>query len=139
MHTGLGRLARSLTVLGILGGSSLIGDSATAQTTLVTEQISQNAPASELLESEPALTPLPEAPTVLPAEPILEPVEAPAMNEATQVMVTDIQVVGSSVFNDRDFELILSAYEGRSLGFEALQQVADEIIRLYVSAGYIRS
>ncbi len=87
MHKGLGRLARSLTVLGILGSSSLIGYAA-AQTNVVTEQISQNTPASQLSAAEPALTPLPEAPAVLPAEPILEPVEAPsAPSEVTEVMM----------------------------------------------------
>ncbi|MEL7351013.1 MAG: ShlB/FhaC/HecB family hemolysin secretion/activation protein [Cyanobacteria bacterium P01_A01_bin.116] len=119
--------------------------------------LSQNAPASELPESEVEPVPLPaeEAPPVLPSEtppesvpeltpeppPELtpEPAPEPAPSGRTQVDVTDIQVVGSSVFDEQDFEPVVSPYEGRRLGLSELRQVADDVTQLYLESGYITS
>ncbi|MEM8504565.1 MAG: ShlB/FhaC/HecB family hemolysin secretion/activation protein [Cyanobacteria bacterium P01_D01_bin.1] len=151
MHIGFGRLARSLTVLIILSGSSFLSDDAVAQESVTQASsaiwLSQNAPASELSPPDIELPSLPTPPSdepVLPPEPSLEPVlpepvVPPPAGDRAQVMLTDIQVIGSSVFDERDFSPILSAYEGRTLGFRDFQQVADEITRLYVASGYITS
>lgn len=99
--------------------------------------VSQNSPASELSEPEETLSPLaPEPAPVLPEAPA---VPTPATPISGQVEVNDIQVVGSSVFSDRDFTPILAAYEGRELRLSDLRQVADEITQLYLESGYITS
>ena len=147
MRTRFAQLAPELVVFSILSGTSILGSSVFAQSGLAAElaieqpaayplagRLSQNAPASELPAPAPELTPLPEAPVILPE---LAPEPPPPPSEAAQVTITDIQVVGSSVFGDRDFDPIVSAYEGRSLGLKELRQVATEITRLYVMAGYI--
>ncbi len=108
--------------------------------------LSQNTPASELPEPEGEPMPLPETAPVLPeipsepepSEP--EPSEPePARPTGDQVMVNDIQIVGSSVFDDRDFDPLVSSYEGRSLGLSELREVADAVTQLYLERGYITS
>lgn len=115
--------------------------------------LSQNAPASEPAEPESELTPLPEQPPVLPeipvepeaiepepTDPAPEPTDpTPASTSGAQVMVNDIQVIGSSVFGDREFNPIVSPYEGRLLGLPQLREVADAITNLYLEQGYITS
>ncbi len=144
MRAGFRRLAQDLTMFGILSGSSIIAQPGVA-TELASEQtmsyplatqLSQNAPASELPEPEPELTPLPGAPAILPES---TPEPPPAPSGETQVMITDIQVTGSSVFGDRDFDPIVSVYENRRLSLRELRQVADDITQLYVLSGYITS
>ncbi|NJM96520.1 MAG: ShlB/FhaC/HecB family hemolysin secretion/activation protein [Phormidesmis sp. RL_2_1] len=99
--------------------------------------LSQNSPAGELSAPADELTPLPETAPVLPVEPVMPPSSLPGNGE--QVMITEIQVVGSSVFGDREFDPIVANYEGRSLGLRDLRQVADDITELYVRSGYITS
>ncbi len=105
--------------------------------------VSQNSPASELSEPESELFPAqPEQAPVLPEAPAVTPEPAapstpPSSN--SQVEINDIQVVGSSVFSDRDFSSILSNYEGRELSLRDLRQVADDITQLYLESGYITS
>ncbi|MEL6491911.1 MAG: ShlB/FhaC/HecB family hemolysin secretion/activation protein [Cyanobacteria bacterium J06621_3] len=103
-----------------------------------TAELAQNTPAGENVEPEDELIPLPEAEPVLPeSEPATEPpTPAPSNGE---VLVNDVQVVGSTVFNDADFAPILADYEGRSLGIRELRQMADEITQLYLESGYITS
>jgi hemolysin activation/secretion protein len=114
--------------------------------------LSQNSPASDLpAEPESEIAPLPEQAPVLPeAGPELPPetspsletspsAEPPVSSDGDQVTVTDIQVVGSSVFDNSDFDPITSAYENRSLGLRELREVADDITQLYIESGYITS
>jgi hemolysin activation/secretion protein len=103
--------------------------------------LSQNTPANELPEPESEPTPLPEQTPVLPESLAPEPSEPEptTSDRGDQVMVNDIQVVGSSVFDDRDFDPIVSAYEGRNLGLPELREVADAITNLYLERGYITS
>lgn len=103
------------------------------------DTVAQNSPASELdspddLNVEPLPAPMP----VLPEETV--PVPQPQVPSGDgQVDVREIEVVGSSVFGDFDFDPILSVYEGRSLGLSDLQQMADDITQLYLESGYITS
>ncbi|MEL6815077.1 MAG: ShlB/FhaC/HecB family hemolysin secretion/activation protein [Cyanobacteria bacterium J06598_3] len=103
--------------------------------------LSQNSPASELNEPEPPLTPLPtEAPPLLPTEgPPAETPSTPTPPSNGKVTVSDIQVIGSSIFSAADFEPIVAPYEGRDLGLAELRQVADDITQLYLQSGYITS
>ncbi|MEL6901763.1 MAG: ShlB/FhaC/HecB family hemolysin secretion/activation protein [Cyanobacteria bacterium J06606_4] len=101
-------------------------------------RLSQNAPASELGEPDPELTPLPEASPVLPEQAPPEPTQELPVNGA-QVDISEIRVVGNTVFSEADLAPILSEYEGRSLGISELRRVADEITQRYLEAGYITS
>ncbi|MGD1899342.1 MAG: ShlB/FhaC/HecB family hemolysin secretion/activation protein [Phormidesmis sp.] len=164
MRIGLEQFARSIAVLGVLGcGSAVvvqpglaadkaspgkpalsdIGSSGSFSTYL----LSQNAPASETVDTDLDLTPpLPVPETVLPepaSEPVPEPAPeplSPAQTPSTdEVLVNDIQVVGATAFKERDFDPILASYEGRSLGLRELRQAADAITQLYLESGYITS
>ncbi|MGD1867662.1 MAG: ShlB/FhaC/HecB family hemolysin secretion/activation protein [Phormidesmis sp.] len=102
------------------------------------QYLSQNAPASELNEPEEEVTPLPEPAPVLP-ESETAPTPAPTSPSSGEVLVNKIQVVGSSVFTDAEFDPIVSDYEGRELGLRELRQIADDITQLYLESGYITS
>jgi hemolysin activation/secretion protein len=117
-------------------------------------ELSQNTPASEISEPEGEPIPLPAQPPVLPEVPtdpasidpvLTDPAPTDPAPESTppasgdQVVVNDIQIIGSSVFNNSDFAPILLPYEGRSLGLKELREVADAITNLYLEAGYITS
>ncbi|MEL7141774.1 MAG: ShlB/FhaC/HecB family hemolysin secretion/activation protein [Cyanobacteria bacterium J06554_3] len=101
--------------------------------------VAQNSPAGELDDPDDLdLAPLPAPMPVLPED--ATPVPQPQVPSGSgQVDVRDIEVVGSSVFNDFDFAPILSVYEGRSLGLSDLRQMADDITQLYLESGYITS
>ena len=69
-----------------------------------------------------------------PIEPQLEPEPEPI-----QIFVREIEVTGSTVFDESDFDPIVAPFEGRELTLEELRQVADEITQLYINRGYITS
>jgi len=103
-------------------------------------ELSQNSPASELAEPEETLEPLPETPPVLPTEPAETPPPPSSMPTAGEkVPISDIQVIGSSIFDEADFAPILQPYEGQDLGLRELRQAADDITQLYLESGYITS
>ncbi len=88
----------------------------------------QPAPLPNPLPSDttPPIAPEPEPSPIPPAPPIPIP-------------VSQIQVVGSTVFRDRDFEPLVAPYEGRSVTLEELRQLADAITQLYLDRGYLTS
>ncbi|MGP1386397.1 MAG: ShlB/FhaC/HecB family hemolysin secretion/activation protein [Thainema sp.] len=71
------------------------------------------------IETEPA-TPAPDSP-------------------ATSLEVTRIDVVGSTIFDQEDFEPIIAPLEGRQATVAELQAAADQITQLYLDQGYITS
>lgn len=85
----------------------------------------------------------PPEPTPLPADPVLPPSPMPEQSvpsdTVTQVQVREIQVIGSTIFNEADFDAILAPFENRELTLEDLQQAADTVTRLYLDRGYITS
>lgn len=111
--------------------------------------LSQNAPASELAEPEAIPTPLTDPTPVLPesettdSEPteseVIEQPDSSLPTDVTEVPISDIQIVGSTVFSEQDFEPIVAPYEGQSLGLQELRQVSDQITELYLANGYITS
>lgn len=103
------------------------------------QYLSQNTPAGEQTTPETEITPLPETAPVLPPtnEPTPPPTPTPPSNG--EVLVNEIQVVGSSVFGDREFAPITNTYEGQTLGLSGLRQIADDITQLYLESGYITS
>lgn len=100
--------------------------------------LSQNTPASEFSEPEEIPEPLPEPAPVLPESVAPEP-DLSVPTNTTKVPISDIQVVGSTVFSAQDFEPIVLPYEGQDLGLRDLRQVADDVTRLYLENGYITS
>mgnify|MGYP005839501307 CR=1 FL=1 len=80
----------------------------------------------------------------------LPPVEAPSVEPPTTpptpiapdspiIQVQEIQVTGSSVFDEEELKLLVQPYEGRALTIEQLREVADAITQLYLERGYITS
>ncbi|HLO89053.1 MAG TPA: ShlB/FhaC/HecB family hemolysin secretion/activation protein [Nostocaceae cyanobacterium] len=55
------------------------------------------------------------------------------------VQVQKIQVIGSTVFSQEEFNSITQPVEGRAVTLEELQKVADQITQLYLNKGYITS
>ncbi|WP_413160313.1 ShlB/FhaC/HecB family hemolysin secretion/activation protein [Capilliphycus salinus ALCB114379] len=70
-----------------------------------------------------------------------EPLETQPEPEPEQIIifVRQIEVTGSTVFDESDFDPIVEPFEGRELTLEELRQVADEITQLYINRGYITS
>ena len=100
--------------------------------------LSQNTPASELSEPEEIIKPLLEPAQVLPESATPVP-DLSIPTNTTKVSISDIQVVGSTVFSAQDLEPVVLPYEGRDLGLRELSQVADDVTRLYLENGYITS
>lgn len=92
----------------------------------------------------PFLQPLPlPAPLPLPSDPpppVPEPEPLPLPPAPpVQISVTQIQIVGSTILSDQDFEPLVAPYEGRSVSLEELRQLADSITQLYLDQGYLTS
>ncbi|MEH1822729.1 MAG: ShlB/FhaC/HecB family hemolysin secretion/activation protein [Nostoc sp.] len=79
-------------------------------------------------ETEPTLTTKPNQ-----TEPNPQP-ETPQ-----RIRVRKIQVVGSTVFNENDFNPVVKPFEERDLTLEEIRQAADAITQLYLNKGYINS
>lgn len=92
-----------------------------------------------LLQPEPLPIPLPTAPSVLPL-PSPTPTPAPALEQPViEISVERIDITGSTIFTQKDFEPVLEPVEGREVTLEELQQVVDGITQLYLDRGYITS
>jgi len=97
---------------------------------------------------QPAPTPVPVTPEEeTPVAPVEEPAPEPAPesippvpdDSSIQIEVRQIEVVGSTVFDENDLAPVLEPFEGRSLTREELITVADAITQLYLDRGYITS
>ena len=96
----------------------------------------QVPPSSERFpQSPPDVGPLP--PGQAPLLPDLTVPESPPEDVPTDVFVADIQVTGSTIFDDADFAEVLASYEGRSLTPGELAEAANGITQLYLQRGYI--
>lgn len=56
-----------------------------------------------------------------------------------QITVKDFEVVGSSVFSDRELSEVLQEYEDRPLSLSELYQARSAITKLYTDQGYVNS
>ena len=56
-----------------------------------------------------------------------------------RIRVRKIQVVGSTVFNENDFNPVVKPFEERDLTLEEIRQAADAVTQLYLNKGYINS
>lgn len=110
----------------------------------VSEQLAQiqsiPSPADSLPPASPDAAPLPTDQPILPTaeQTPTAPSQSPNTDEP-QLEVIEIQVVGSSIFDNADFEPVLAPYVGRSVTLEELRQAADAVTQLYLNQGYITS
>jgi hemolysin activation/secretion protein len=103
------------------------GDLVTATTPLLAQNPNSNT------EPLPEITPLPEEnpPSIQP--PAAIPSTSPDSGDRPSTL-SNIQIIGSTVFSDTDFAPILTNSDGKTLS-----QIADAITQLYLEKGYITS
>ncbi|MEO1094625.1 MAG: ShlB/FhaC/HecB family hemolysin secretion/activation protein [Cyanobacteria bacterium J06638_28] len=103
------------------------------------------APADPLAQVDPNQNRFP--PSELPPTPVNEdstpplttPLELPDADSETEFRVTDIQVVGSTLFDNATLAAIVAPYENQDATLNDLQQAANAITQLYLADGYITS
>ncbi|MFN5855705.1 MAG: ShlB/FhaC/HecB family hemolysin secretion/activation protein [Pseudanabaenaceae cyanobacterium] len=59
--------------------------------------------------------------------------------ETEKFPVNKVEVVGSTIFNQKQFNTLTKEVEGRSVSLEELTKVADAITQLYLDQGYLTS
>lgn len=77
-----------------------------------------------------------------PVQPLEEdrPEESPARrNTASEVLIQEIQIAGSSVFSEATLEAVVAPFEGKSLTPDDLKEVSDAVTQLYLDHGYFTS
>jgi len=127
--------------------ASLWGLPARAGASPVVSPASELEPASLFAQVDPGQDRFPEEPQFPvplpedgPPETPPTPPPAPLPSGAdTPFTVTNIQVVGSSIFEDATLAAIVAPYENRELTLAELQQAADAITQRYLNEGYITS
>ena len=94
--------------------------------------------------NSPAQTPKPEL--LPPSEQLLEPpssaLPTPSLvpeSVSEKITVKQFEVIGNTVFSQKQLDKILAPYTNRSLSFTELFQVRTAITKLYVDEGYITS
>lgn len=99
--------------------------------------MAQVDPGQDRLPTAPPLpAPLPDDDT---ATPPAQPEQPLPPGADTPFTVTDVRVVGSTIFDESTLAAIVAPYENRAVTLAALQQAADEITQLYLNDGYITS
>lgn len=128
-----------------IGLSTLLVPAANAQA--VRPSVPQTPPPQDLIqprqsqpEVAPTPTPLPPIEELLPqpTTPTQPTPETPGALPDT-IFVRQIEVVGSTVFNAKDFEAITKKYTNRNVTFAELLQVRSEITNLYLQKKYVTS
>lgn len=126
-------------------GNLLLGVTVKATPPLPISLHHESAQANQLAQVDPNQNrlPLPDL-TPTPAEedsmpPLTAPPEPSPTDGETQFSVTDIQVVGSTLFDDATLEAIVAPYENQDVTLNELQQAANTITQLYLADGYITS
>ncbi|MDG2617028.1 ShlB/FhaC/HecB family hemolysin secretion/activation protein [Thermoleptolyngbya sichuanensis XZ-Cy5] len=82
------------------------------------------------------LSPEEQAPILSPPDGFPQPLPT---DEAVQIPIRQIEVLGSTVFTEADFAPIVQPYEGRSLTLADLREAADQLTQLYLDQGYLTS
>ncbi|MGV0106064.1 ShlB/FhaC/HecB family hemolysin secretion/activation protein [Nostoc sp. DSM 114160] len=67
------------------------------------------------------------------------PATNPQSETPQRIRVRKIQVVGSTVFQENDFNPVVKPFEERDLTLEEIRQAADAVTQLYLNKGYINS
>lgn len=89
---------------------------------------------------DPAVDPLPipdPLPQDLPLAPPTIPLDPGQTDDITPIPVTQIEVVGSTVFCPADLADLVAPFENRTTTLAELQTLADAINQRYLDAGYI--
>lgn len=110
-----------------------------------TDRPATRAPATGLAQVDPSQDRFPEEPMLplpLPADEAPDtaptvPAEPLPPGANTPFAITDIQVVGSTVFEPETLESIVAPYENREVTLAELQQAADAITQRYLNEGYL--
>jgi hemolysin activation/secretion protein len=89
----------------------------------------------------PQSSPLPEP---LPPEetektPLTTPETPPSETESSPIFVKTIEVIDSSIFEDKDWQNLLQPLENRTVTLTELEEVTDQITQLYLERGYLTS
>lgn len=138
---------RYLGFSGCIAIASLWGLPARAGASPVVSPASELEPASLFAQVDPGQDRFSEAPQFPVPLPEDDPPETPPTSPTaplpagadTPFTVTDIQVVGSSIFEEATLAAIVAPYENREITLAELQQAADAITQLYLNEGYITS
>lgn len=106
--------------------------------TLIVQQLSPEPNRDRFLQ--PPTEPFPN-PQIPPSEPVVTPPpKEPSPPESTvSFPVQKIEVVGSTLFQESDFDSILKPLENRTITLEELRQAAQAITQLYLERGYLTS
>ncbi|MEO1427564.1 MAG: ShlB/FhaC/HecB family hemolysin secretion/activation protein [Cyanobacteria bacterium J06632_19] len=105
-------------------------------------------PSSENPTKPPSTQTLPEPsiPTLPPPEQLLEPNGTPNQTETNvpgkvpqKILVNQIEIKGSTVFEQKEFDAITKDYINRPVTFAELLQLRSQLTQLYLDAGYITS
>jgi hemolysin activation/secretion protein len=112
---------------------------ASEQSTQLSQIPTRPSPADTIPPTPPEAVPLPTETPVLPADQEAPVPSQPQSPDSPRVEVREIQVVGSTVFDQADFAPVLTAYLDRALTLEELRQAADAVTQLYLNEGYITS
>lgn len=99
-----------------------------------------------LAQVDPTQDRFPEEPQVPEPLPDVDPAPEPPVPEPSlpsgadvPFRVTDVVVVGSTLYDAATLAAIVAPYENREVTLAELQQAADEITQLYLNDGYITS
>ncbi|WP_066382064.1 ShlB/FhaC/HecB family hemolysin secretion/activation protein [Anabaena sp. CA = ATCC 33047] len=92
----------------------------------------QYLPTTTIVQAADATPPEPESQTQSPPA-----TETPILPE--KFYVRQIQVVGSTVFNQNDFAPIVKPFEARELTVEEMRKAADAVTQLYLNENYLNS
>ena len=85
-----------------------------------------------------------EPPRPLPEEKQILDIQTPSKpqlptEEGQTVLIDRINVTGSTVFSDEEFQAVVEPYEGQELSIIEIRAVTDAITQLYLNQGYISS
>jgi hemolysin activation/secretion protein len=109
----------------------------TPKTWVVQDTISPESNRDRFVQPAPLPTPIPES-TETPVNTTPVPTSPPAI-VGGNIKVQTIQVEGSSIFGEAEFNPLVEPLVGRNVSAEELQNLADQITQLYLEQGYITS
>ena len=119
-------------------------------TTPVKAQTTPNPPSSDIQRgpTPPTPTPTPTPEKLPPIENLFPSPATPSLPDNVEALPTQVegtikvdnfQVEGNTVFNQEELAKVTEKFTGEEITFAELLQVADEITKLYLDAGYVTS
>ncbi|MGB6296204.1 MAG: ShlB/FhaC/HecB family hemolysin secretion/activation protein [Rivularia sp. (in: cyanobacteria)] len=117
-------------------------------TTPVKAQTTPNPPSSDIQRGPTPPTPTPTPEKLPPIENLFPSPATPSLPDNVEALPTQVegtikvdnfQVEGGTVFSQEELAEVTEKFTGEEITFAQLLQVADEITKLYVDAGYVTS